>query len=230
MAPKAALMQKREVWLPTPWGWLVILAIAVAGIAGLGAAAVLSLYSFLAIDEPSGASVAVVEGWMSPEELDEVIRLVRARGNYGRIVTTGGPIHAWTHPAPQATFAHRAATYLRTHGLGGLQISEAPSPITEQNRTFNSALMVGEWAERTGLKLAAIDVISRGPHARRSRLLFRQALGPQVDVGILAVRPHGYDPAAWWRNTSGARDVLEQAAGLVWVAIFFDPSRAGATG
>jgi len=60
------LVLRREVWLPTLWGWLVLLV--VLALAALIAAR--SLYPFLAMNEPSGGKILVIEGWMDPEGLD----------------------------------------------------------------------------------------------------------------------------------------------------------------
>ena len=218
MAP--VLARRQEVWLPTLWGWLaLLLAAAVAALVLLR-----SLYPFLAITQPVGASVLVVEGWLGEKELDGAIKVFRA-GGYERIVTTGGPLHAWPESSPDSTYAHRAADYLRRHGLGTVPITAAPSPITDKDRTYTSALMVRAWARHTGIELGKIDVVSRGPHARRSRLLYGEAFGPLVQVGVISIRPQYYDERQWWRSSTAALDVAEQAIGLLWVELFFDPLR-----
>jgi hypothetical protein len=66
-------------------------------------------------------------------------------------------------------------------------------------------------------------VVSAGPHARRSRLLYELAFGEGVKIGAIAARPHDYDPRGWWRSSVGAKDVWEQAVGLLWVKWFFNP-------
>src|SRR4051812_11922855 len=117
------LVQRREVWLPTPWGWLALLSAA----AGLAIALVASLYPFLAVTDPAGgARVLVVEGWLGPHELDEALAILH-RGRYARVLTTGGPLHTWPESAPDATYAHRAADYLKRHGAIG--VTPVPSPI-----------------------------------------------------------------------------------------------------
>jgi hypothetical protein len=214
------LLRQRTIWLPTLWGWMAILLLGAAAAAG----AVRGIYPFLAVTEPVGASVLVVEGWLEPSELDQAIEVFRA-GGYEQIVTTGGPLHSWPEVAVDPTFAHKAADYLRRHGLGTVPVTPAPSPITPQNRTYTSAQMVRAWARRSGVELKKLDVVSRGPHARRSRLLYQEAFGPPVQIGVFAVRPEDYVEASWWRSSTGAREVAEQAVGLLWVKLFFDPLR-----
>jgi hypothetical protein len=213
-----ALFRRREVLLPTFWGWTVLLAaVALAGLCALH-----GVYRFLAVNDPADARVLVVEGWLGRQELDEAIAAFR-KGRYERIVTTGGPLHSWSESSPDLTYAHKAAAYLKRHGA--VPISAAPSPPTHQDRTYNSAIMVREWARGSGIEIKKIDVVSRGPHTRRSRVLYEAAFGPDVQVGVLAIAPQDYSEARWWRTSTGAREVAEQALGFLWVKLFFSPLR-----
>jgi hypothetical protein len=211
------LLRRREVWLPTIWGWLLLLA--------LGGATLLLvaryLHGFLATTAPVGARVLVVEGWMGPEELDEAVVAFRSRG-YERVVTTGGPIHHWE--AGGATFAAQAAAYLTRHGLPAAAVTIVPAARSAQDRTYQSALAVRDWARRSGTELKAIDVISDATHARRSRLLYRLAFADDVKVGVLATRAYEYDAAAWWRSSTGTKHVIEETIGLLWVKCCFRPA------
>jgi uncharacterized SAM-binding protein YcdF (DUF218 family) len=219
---RPALLRRRELWVPTVWGWLLLLVLA-------GAASYLvarNLHGFLATSEPVGARVLVVEGWMGPEELEEAVRAFRSRG-YERVVTTGGPIHRWTSEPGAATFADQAAEYLVQKGIPAAVVARAPAPIAPQDRTYQAALALREWAQRSGTRLEAIDVVSEATHARRSRLLYRLALGPEVKVGVLATRAYDYDADAWWRSSVGTKNVIEETIGLIWFSCCFRP-RPGA--
>jgi hypothetical protein len=215
-------IRRREIWLPTIWGWLALLLIGAATIVLVAR----SLHPFLAPNEPVGARMLVVEGWMEPEGLDQAIAAFRS-GRYERVVTTGGPIEYWPGLHGPATFAERAADYLKQHGLADASVTAVPTPLSAHDRTFLSAVMVREWAKRSGLTLDALDVFSSGTHARRSGLLYRLAFGPSIEVGVFAARSSDYDANAWWRTSTGARDVLDQAIGLLWVKCFFWPPPPG---
>lgn len=57
----------------------------------IAAASIVALsFPFLAVNEPSGASVAVVEGWIEPEHMGAV-RTMLEEGGYERIYITGTP-------------------------------------------------------------------------------------------------------------------------------------------
>ena len=217
-----ALARRRQVLVPTVWGWLVLLA---AGAAAL-VMACLHLYSFLAPNEPIGAATLVVEGWMPAEELAEVIPLWR-QGRYERVVTSGGPIEHEFECGVGSTYAERAREYLVANGLPADAVIAVPAPASAQDRSFLSAVIVRDWAADAGLELDAIDVFSAGVHARRSRALYRMAFGRRIRIGILAATPSDYDPAAWWRKSVGAKVVLDEAIGWLWTELFFWPGARG---
>lgn len=219
---RAPLVRRREIWFPTIWGWLVLLLIAAATIVFVAR----NLHGFLAPNHAVGARVLVVEGWLNPEGLDQAVAAFRA-GAYKRAVTTGGPIEYWPGHHGHVTFSERAADYLKQHGLADASVTAVPTPYSTQDHTFLGAVMVREWAKQSGLALDALDIFSSGTHARRSRLLYRLAFGPNVEVGVFAARSSEYDAGAWWRTSTGARDVLDQAIGLLWVKCFFWPPPPG---
>lgn len=210
--------RRREIWLPTLWGWLAVLAVAGASLV----LAVRNVHSFLAQRDPVGARVLVVEGWMGPEELDEALATFRSRG-YERLITTGGPIIPRPAQGP-AGYAEQAALYLGKQGLPADALSAVPASGRSRDRTYSSAVAVRDWARRSGQRLDAIDVVSDGPHARRSRLLYQMAFGPGVKVGVLATRSYDYDAAKWWRSSLGAKNVIEQAIDFAWVKCCFRPA------
>lgn len=219
---RPVLVRRREVWIPTVWGWFFILIVGAVAIVLAGRHA----YSFLAPNQPSGARLLVVEGWMSPGELDQAIDRFRD-GGYGRIVTTGGPIEARLAPFDHASYAELARDYLVQRGLPSLSVTAVPAPASARDHTFLSAVMVREWLERSGLAVDALDVFSSGVHSRRSRALYRVAFGSRVRVGILAARPTTYDPDAWWRSSAGAKAVISEALGWIWTEVFFRPGAPG---
>ena len=83
------------------------------------------------------------------------------------------------------------------------------------------------WLESQGIRSTSLDVITLGPHARRSRLLFEKALGPGVRVGVLAVPDPRFDLAHWWRSSEGVRSVLGETIAYVYARLFFDPRDLG---
>ena len=214
------LFRQRKLWLPTIWGWLVLLVLGFV----LCMFVVRNIYAYLAPNEPVGARFLVVEGWLSPSELDQAMQAFKTNG-YTRIVATGGPTD-WPE-TKYGNYAEMAAEYLMQHGVPADSILVVPAPPSAQERTYLSAVMLRESAQQLGIKLDAIDLFSSGAHARRSRLLYQMALGKEVRVGVLAARPGDYDRKAWWRTSNGVESIVFQAIGLIWVQCCFWPGPPG---
>jgi hypothetical protein len=168
--------------------------------------------------------VLVVEGWMGARGLQETAALLRSHP-YERVITTGGPIVRWPPQPGPTSFAEQAAWYLREQGVPQSVLSPVGAASVSTDRTYLSAVTVRDWAARSGLKLEAFDVVSDGPHARRSWLLYRRVF-PDAAVGIIATKSYDYDPRAWWRSSTGAKDVIDETIGLVWTKCCFSFRRA----
>lgn len=125
-----------------------------------------------------------------------------------------------------STYADLAAGYLRTHGLGDFPVAAVPASASTQDRTYLTAVKLREWLKGQGIAPSALDVFSGGTHARRSRMLYRMAFGPDVDVGVLSARSSQYDEERWWQTSAGAKSVLGEAISVVWTACCFYPSLA----
>lgn len=216
------LLKRRTVWVPTIWGWLVLLLVGTGMLLG----AALGLHPFLATSEPVHARLLVVEGWLAPAALEQALETFRS-GGYERVATTGGPIDSAPEFCPYATWAQRAGDWFKQRGVAAAAVTVVDAPASRQDRTFLSAVMVREWAKRESADLKAIDVFSSGAHSRRTRLLYRMAFGPDVAVGIYAARPDNYDPARWWRSSLGAEAVLAETLKLAWTKCFFWPGPPG---
>ena len=217
------LFRRRQVWLPTFFGWLLLL-VFIATICVIGGQ---YLYSFLSPNVPvPAARLLVVEGWMDEKDLDQVVVAYRA-GHYQRIITTGGPIEAWPTMFGSTNYADLAARYLKTHGLDHAEVTAVAAPASAQERTFLSAIKVRDWLAGQGIRVDAFDVFSSGVHGRRSRMLYRMAFGPDVDVGIRSAWPSEYDAARWWNNSAGAKGVMSETISLVWTLCFFYPPKPG---
>jgi hypothetical protein len=80
--------------------------------------------------------------------------------------------------------------YLKERGVPDTALTAVPAGPASRDRTYSNAVALREWVRRSGLRLEALDLVSQGPHARRSRLLYQLALGPQVRVGIFATQSY----------------------------------------
>ena len=67
----------------------------------------------------------------------------------------------------------------------------------------------------------SIDVVTKGAHARRSRLLFEKVFGSDVKVGVIALRDRSYESSRWWRSSEGIREIPFQAIAYLYARFIF---------
>jgi hypothetical protein len=48
-------------------------------------------------------------------------------------------------------------------------------------------------------------------------------LGNNFKVGIIAIENKSYDNKKWWKTSTGARNVIGETIGYIYVSIFFNP-------
>lgn len=215
------LFRKRHLWLPTIWGALAVFLFACIVVLLLAR----YLHAYLSPVKPyPAADVLVIEGWISEPELAQAVALIRD-GNYKHIVTSGGPIDFWPKLIGKNNFADLAADYLEKQGVR--DVEAAPAPHSAQDRTYLSAVKVREWAYKRGIKVASLNVVSSGPHARRTRHLYQLAFGDSVRVGIIASRSREYDGAHWWETSAGTKSVMGETISYAWTLCCFHPGEPG---
>jgi hypothetical protein len=219
---RPALWRRRELIVPTVWGWMLLLLVSMAA----GVFAVQHIYTFLAIEKPAGAGILVIEGWMAPEDMDQGVALIR-EGNYQRVITSGAPVLTTQQFQESITYAALARDYLVRKGVPATLITAMPTPLSARDRTYLSAVIIRDSLAITGQTIDAIDVFSSAVHSRRTRLLYQMAFGPQVRIGVYAAKPGDYDPAVWWQSSAGAKTVIMEAISWLWTALFFNPPPRG---
>ena len=179
----AALIVRRERWVLTWKGRLLVLAAvaALTVILGRGAGA------FLAITSPVGGQFLIVEGWMP-------------------------------------TYAYREAA-AQFKGIRGqppeLVVTIVLRRLVRHDRTFHAAMAVKRWLHEQGLQTTSIDIVTIGPHARRSHLLYERALGAEVKVGVIALEDRRFDRHHWWRSSVGVRAVVGEAIDYLYARLLF---------
>jgi hypothetical protein len=207
--------------VPTLWGWGVLIVVFLL----VAALFVAFAHPFLAVNHPLGGQALVVEGWVDSGLLEEVIGAFRT-GNYRWLVTTGGPMPSnsyFAHLYPGvSTYADLAATALQEMGVSQDSIVSIPAPPVPLNRTYAGALRVGSWIERNEAVLS-VDVLTQSTHARRSWLIYRQAIGDRAEVGVISKSVAFYDPDRWWTTSAGVRSLLNEAIAYVYYKLFFYP-------
>jgi uncharacterized SAM-binding protein YcdF (DUF218 family) len=214
------LFRRREVTLPTWRGWLLILLLFV----GIGTGVVRNLHRFLAVDRPLPGGVLVVEGWLSDKAMRIATQEV-AHSNYSKLYVTGGPLESGAPLSEYQNYAQLGTAVLLKYGISSNALVAVPSPWVPQDRTFTSATTLRTWFRENHENPARITVVTYSAHARRSRLLFQQAFGKEVQVGVIAVPPDDYDPRRWWASSQGVRLVISEVLAYGYARVLFRPPR-----
>ena len=209
-------MIRRSLWVPTWRGWLILLL--VASIGGYGV--LRNLHAFLAVNHPLASEVLVIEGWIPDYALKEGLDLAKERG-VTCLLLTGGLAEGDPDPDPDDTYARLAMSRLRRFGAEPAMVHAVPSLEPKRDRTYASGLAIRNWLRAHGMRATSINVVTMGPHARRSRLLFGKVFGKETDVGIIPIRDREYEPDVWWRSSEGVKEVISESAAYLYARFIF---------
>jgi hypothetical protein len=215
---RLGLMKRRNVWLPTWRGWVLIVLAATTALM----TAMYGIHAFLAVNQPVSSQVMAVEGWLPDFALRKAVQIFKSQ-KYQLMVVTGGPIEAGSVLVGYENYAQLGATVLEQLGLEKRLIAAVPAPYVSRDRTYAAAVALKNWLTASQLALKTINLVTLDVHARRSRRLFAQALGPGITVGIIAVEDPRYDPRRWWESSLGVRMTLGESIAYGYARFFFKP-------
>ena len=182
--------------------------------------AVFNIRTFLAQTDPVPAEVLVVEGWVPDFVLAEAA-LEFKRGNYSRLYVTGGPIDHGAALFAYGSYAELGAATLIKMGVNSSVVEAVAAPQVKRDRTYVSALALKSRLGKPGSALTGLNLVSLGVHARRSHLLFQQAFGGDLRVGVFAVEDRNYDGQRWWKFSEGVRAVANESFAYIYALIVF---------
>jgi hypothetical protein len=206
-------------WRPTLRAWLVLVLLMFA----LGLGAVRFVYPFLAVTDRADTTVLVVEGWLPDyTRVDPVMDEIR-RGHYELIVVTGGPTPKRELLNEFRTYADLTKAILERKGVDPKMLVSVPSVGVARDRTYASALALKQWMATRQPPIRAFNLLTLGAHARRSRLLFEEAMGGGVKVGIISAGELRFDGGRWWTTSSGVREVIGEAIAYAYARFLFYP-------
>lgn len=198
-------------------GWLLMVCVILAA----GSAVFFNAYSFLAVTDRANADTLVVEGWVHEYAINAAIQEFRS-GSYRHLFTTGGPVTGkGGYINDYNTSASVGADLLVKAGMQRASVQMVPSRVIGRDRTYYSAVALREWFFEHHVHPTGINVITEDAHARRTRLLFQNALGSSITVGVIAVPDPDYDAKHWWRYSDGVREIIGEGIAYVYAELFF---------
>jgi uncharacterized SAM-binding protein YcdF (DUF218 family) len=212
------LLRRRQCLVPTLRGWLLL---------GLSSAALFLLlfcriHPFLAVTDSVPGGILVVEGWV-PDYMLQAAMAEFNRNHYDRLYVTGIPLQRGAPLSEYRDYAHLGAATLIKLGLSTNDVQPVPAPVTRRDRTYAMAMSLKHWLREHDLAPTRVNLITGGPHARRSRLMFEKALGTDVTVGVIAIPAEDYDEQRWWRYSQGVRIIIGEALAYTYARLFFYP-------
>lgn len=196
------------------WGGLVV----------LGLLFILKVHPFLAVTNRVDTQYLVIEGWVPNYAVEESIAEFKSKP-YVKIFTVGADPLTGKNIEQGDSIAFECAARLQWLGMDMTKVQAVPAHIKYRNRTYESALALRKWIEEHHEPVTSFNLVTLGPHARRSRLLFEEAFEGTARVGIISVTHREYDPNRWWKYSEGVKEVIGEGVGYVYARFFFHPDK-----
>jgi uncharacterized SAM-binding protein YcdF (DUF218 family) len=214
------IFTRKERWGLSCRGWLIFLSTLLL----TAVLVLLNIQPFLAKTQRVDTNVLVVEGWVHEYAVRAAAEEFKTN-SYKKIYTTGGPVVGTDgYMNDFNTSASVGADLLKKVGVEDEFIQMVPSHVVGRDRTYSSAVALRDWFREHNVTVRGINVLTEDVHARRTQLLFQEAFGSSVNVGIISVPDPDYDPKCWWRYSEGVREVLGESIAYIYARILFHPS------
>jgi len=198
--------------MPTWRTWVVILS--AAGL--LAWWLVPRMHNWLAVVDPvEGAPYLIVEGWVPDYVLQEAVDDA-GESSVKRIFTTGVPLDRGTFLTKFTDYAHVSAATLAEMGVDPQLVCPAPAAAVKAERTRAMAAGLKKVLDGENIPAAdrRINLYTLGTHGRRSRRIFQEVLGSDWKVGVISVPSKDYDAGKWYRQSAGAKTVIDELIAL----------------
>jgi len=208
------LVQFQQKWVLTFQGWLLLLLCLTA----LLVFCVTHIHPFLALNAPIKADALVVEGWIPDYSIKKAIAEFE-QDNYQILITTGSPLSKGYYLAEYNNFAELAAATLITLGFDQDKLVAVPAPQVQKDRTVAAAIALRQWISASNLPIKSINIYTDDTHARRSWLIYKQELAPDIEVGVIAINSIDYDPKRWWTYSAGVRRIISESIAYLYARL-----------
>ena len=119
--------------------------------------------------------------------------------------------------------SEKAVEFLRSQGISDSLVTFVTTPNIEYDRTYATAVAVAQWLEAHPEVPPVVHVFSKGVHARRSWLMYQEALGNDRNVGVIACRRRSRNENNWWEIPGSRAYVMVQIAKYLYAKFFFWP-------
>jgi uncharacterized SAM-binding protein YcdF (DUF218 family) len=179
------------------------------------------IYPFLAETRRVDADVLVVEGWVHSYVIRAAVDDFKSHA-YRKVFTTGGPVSGkGGYINDFQTSASVGAESLVRTGLPAEVVQMVPSHEIGRDRTYSSAIALRDWLDEHKERVSSFNIITEGAHARRTRLMFQEAFGSDVKVGVISILSPDFDARHWWHYSEGTEEVIGETIAYLYAKFFF---------
>lgn len=185
---------------------------------------ILNIHGFLAIHDPIPTDTIIIEGWISDYCFQDAAQFIKSH-NIKRVFVTGGPIEKGSFLASYHNLAEVGKATLLALEIPESLLIVVPSEYTLINRTYASAMALKSWLTASQTSCTSFLLFSEATHTRRSRMLYKRALGKEYAVGAIALRTESYDQKVWWKSSAGVRSVIDETIAYVYAFLFHNAAK-----
>ncbi len=218
---KLRLISRKTRTRTTPFGKVLILTLIVI----ISIFTLRGLNKFLSVTDSVSSKTMAVEGFLPDYTLKNVLTTFY-NGGYEKMIIIGKPIGQGYYLSGYSTSADLMRGTLIEMGLdSNLIVSVSIPGNVIRDRTYSTGLLLFNWFNTSDPELKNVNIYTFGAHARRSRLLFKKALGDDYEIGIISGEDLSYDQSKWWKSSKGFRTVLNESLAYFYARFFFYPNK-----
>ncbi len=154
----------------------------------------ISIHGFLAVSNPVGEGVLVVEAWIPAKALEESAMVFNS-GRYRCLAIVGGPMQgSGSKSNDPSTWADLAVSRLEKLGFDTKKVVQINVPAVSSGRTLAGATAVKRWLGSSRISVCCVDVFTVGAHARKSWILERVGSFPDTRWATVIGSESSRDP------------------------------------
>ena len=136
----------------------------------------------------------------------------------GIMIDNGPRDGQYQYSVAAKNYATQACQLLARYKINQDKVVAIPA-FENNNRTLGHALAVREWIQSNAPNIKSINIITKGTHARRSYMIYKNILPKNIEIGVISYPPFSYNPNRWWRSHLGRYTVLYETVGLLYYSL-----------
>ena len=116
-----------------------------------------------------------------------------------------------------SSHAELARNSLLALGIDSSRIIAVTGRKVRINRTLSSAVAFSEWLKTSGIEVKGINIITRGTHARRTRMTYNKILNANYEIGIISLPDYKENASRKYKVMKTIREIFSLA--YYWILL-----------